>query len=86
MPILKSAMKRMRTSEKSRVQNANVRSHIKTVRGRLFGALKGKKREDSEKLFREYCSLLDKSAKKGVIKRNTAIRRKSRAAAWLKEL
>ncbi len=86
MPILKSAMKRMRTSAKRRVENLNVKTSIKSLRGKLFDALQSKNREAAEKLFREYCSLLDKSAKKGVIKSNTADRRKARAAEHVKAL
>jgi small subunit ribosomal protein S20 len=86
MPILKSAAKRMRTSEKSRVANTNVKTSIKTLRGKLFAALSAKNKESAEKLYREYCSLLDKSAKKDIIKSNTAIRRKTRAAAAVKAL
>ena len=36
--------------------------------------------------FRRFCSCLDKAAKKGVIKKNTATRSKSRAAARLRTL
>lgn len=86
MPILKSAAKRMRQSEKLRAKNLNVKTFIKSLRGRLFQAISGKNKQDAGKLYREYCSLLDKSAKKGIIKRNTAIRRKARVAARLKAL
>ncbi len=86
MPTLKSAEKRMRTSEKSRVQNTNVKTSIKSLRAKVFEAFTAKNKETAEKLYREYCSLLDKSAKKGMIKANTAVRRKARAAARLKSL
>ena len=84
MPTLKSALKRMRTSEKSRVKNANVKTRIKTVRGKMFAAVAAKDKAATDKVYREYCSLLDKSAKKGVIKRNTATRRKARAADMIR--
>jgi small subunit ribosomal protein S20 len=86
MPTLKSAAKRMRTSEKSRIQNTNVRTSIKSLRAKVFEAFNAKNKETAEKLYREYCSLLDKSAKKGIIKSNTAFRRKARAAAHVKSL
>lgn len=86
MPTLKSALKRMRTSEKSRIKNTNIKTSIKTVRGKLFAAVTAKDKAASEKAYREYCSLLDKSAKKGVIKRNTAARRKARAADMIRAL
>lgn len=86
MPTLKSGWKRMRTSEKSRIKNTNIKTNIKTVRGKLFAAVAAKDKAAGEKAYREYCSLLDKSGKKGVIKRNTAARRKARAADMIRAL
>jgi small subunit ribosomal protein S20 len=86
MPILKSALKRMRTSEKSRIRNTNVKTSIKTVRGKMLAAVAAKDKAAAEKVYREYCSLLDKSAKKGVIQQNTATRRKGRAADRIRAL
>ncbi len=86
MPILKSAAKRMRSSQKAREKNQAVTSQIKTVRSKLFEAVAAKNREAASKIYREYCSLLDKSAKKGIIKQNTAIRRKARAADKVRAL
>ena len=86
MPNLKSGLKRMQTSEKSRVKNTNIKTNIKTVRGKLFAAVAAKDKATSGKVYREYCSLLDKSAKKGVIPQNTATRRKARAADMVRAL
>lgn len=86
MPILKSAAKRMRTSAKRHVRNTTVKTQIKTMRGSFFKAVQGKDKAAGQKLYREYCSLLDTSAKKGVISQNTAIRRKARAANWVRGL
>ena len=86
MPILKSAAKRMRTSAKKHVRNISVKTQIKSLRGDFFKAVQGKDRAAGEKAYREYCSLLDRSAKKGVISRNTAIRRKARAANLVRGL
>ncbi|MBU1694995.1 MAG: 30S ribosomal protein S20 [Verrucomicrobia bacterium] len=86
MPTLKSAAKRMRTSEKARVANLLVATQIRNTRRALFEALDARNADQSSKLFRGYCVLLDKSAKKGVIKKNTAIRRKARASDKLRAL
>ena len=40
----------------------------------------------SEQAVREYSSVLDKAVKRGIIKKNTAIRRKKRATAALRKL
>jgi small subunit ribosomal protein S20 len=86
MPILASAAKRQRQAEKNRVRNVTVGTEIKTLRAKLFQAFDAAQKDAAGKLFREYCSVLDKSAKKGVISRNTAVRRKARAARRLKSL
>ena len=86
MPTLKSGWKRMRTSEKSRIKNTNIKTSIKSMRGKLFAAIAAKDKAAGQKLYREYCSLLDKSAKKGVIGKNTATRRKARAADMVRAL
>ncbi|MBP7568680.1 MAG: 30S ribosomal protein S20 [Acidobacteria bacterium] len=86
MPTLKSAAKRMRQSARTRVSNLLVTTQIRNMRRALFEALDARKADESNKLFREYCALLDKSAKKGVIKKNTATRRKARASEKLRVL
>lgn len=86
MPILKSAAKRMRTSAKRHVRNTTAKTQIKSLRGDFFKAVQGKDKAAGGKLYREYCSLLDKSAKKGIISHNTAMRRKARAANQVRGL
>ena len=86
MPVIKSAEKRVRTSGKARQHNASIRSRISSARRKTFEAFSTKDPDASDKRFREYCSILDKAAKKGVIKKNTGIRRKKRAATALAAL
>ncbi len=81
MPNIKSAMKRVRTSEKARVRNTAIRSLITTSRRKFLELLAGKDKEKISAAFSQYCSVLDKAAKKGVIKKQKAVRRKRRAAA-----
>jgi len=83
MPNIKSAEKRMRTSEKARVRNKAVRSAIGTARRRFLELLAGKDKEKINLAFRKYCSIHDKAAKKGVIKKQKSVRRKRRAAAQI---
>lgn len=86
MPTLKSAAKRMRSSEKQRVRNLLEKTQIRNTRRAFFEAIAGKNAEKSQSLYRSYCSLLDKSAKKGIISKNNAVRRKARAANQLRSL
>jgi small subunit ribosomal protein S20 len=82
MPNLKSGWKRMRQSQKGRARNRAEKSTLRTLAARLAATPPAEK-QTREQTFREYCSLLDKAVKKGVIASNTANRRKSRAAREL---
>ena len=71
MPNIKSAAKRVKTAAKANLRNRSVKSELLTYR---------KKVEAAFAAVSAYASKLDKAAKKGVIKRNTADRKKSRTA------
>ncbi len=86
MPNLHSAVKRVRVTEAARLRNRSTKAKISTVRRKVFENVASKEKEQARLAFREYCSTLDKAAKTGVIKQNTAIRRKRRAAAKLAAL
>jgi small subunit ribosomal protein S20 len=86
MPNIKSAKKRMRSSEKQRIGNTTVKTKVKTVRRKTREVLTTGVAATSEQAVREYSSVLDKAVKRGVIKKNTAIRRKKRAVAALRKL
>ena len=86
MPNIKSAKKRMRSSEKQRVGNMTVKTKVKTVRRKTREVLTAGVVATSEQAVREYSSVLDKAVKRGVIKKNTAIRRKKRAVSALRKL
>lgn len=80
MPNLKSAKKRMRVSERQRKENYAVRSRVRRYRRRFLAAVDAGETETTKTAFSEYCSILDKAAKRNVLQKNTAIRYKSRAA------
>ena len=86
MPNLPSAWKRMRTAAKAHDKNKAVRSTISTLRRKLFEAVAAKDKEQANAAVRKYSSALDKAAKKGVIKKEKAVRRKRRAMASLAKL
>jgi small subunit ribosomal protein S20 len=84
MPITKGAQKALRASLRKRVFNVRRRRTmndvIKEVRT-LIGA--GNAAEAAKKLPEAY-QAIDKAAKRGIIKDNTAARKKSRLAAAIK--
>lgn len=85
MAITKNAKKAVRTSERKRVFNLRrttaMREVVKSVRKTvLAGDVDGAKA-----LLPKAYKAIDKAAKRGVIKANTAARKKSRLSAALKK-
>lgn len=86
MPNIKSAMKRMRTSEKRRIANQAEKSRLRNARRSFRDAVSEGNLKNAETAYRTYASLLDKSAKHGIIQANTASRYKSRATAQIAKI
>ncbi len=80
MANITSAVKRAKQSEASRLRNRSVKSTVLTMRKKVLAAITAGNKEEAIKLFSEYTSTLDKAAKKGVIAKNNASRKKSRVA------
>ncbi|HOH60596.1 MAG TPA: 30S ribosomal protein S20 [Candidatus Cloacimonadota bacterium] len=80
MPQHKSPLKRMGTDKKRAARNNYVKRTIKTLTKTMQSAENGENR--TEMLSKLY-SQLDKAAKKGVIHKRTASRRKARLAAFV---
>ena len=74
-----SARKRARQNIKRQAVNRAGQSLIKTLRRNLLAAVEKKDKAGIAQGLRAYASALDKSAKRGIIDRNTAIRKKTRA-------
>ena len=77
MPNNAAAEKRMRQERKRRLHNRMVKSIVKTEVTKARQAIDAGA-EDAEEAVRAAVSELDRAAKKGVIPRNNAARRKSR--------
>ncbi len=86
MPNIKSAKKRMRSSESRREGNLVVKTRVKNAKRKTQAALVAGVAETAGVAVREYSSVLDKAVKRGVIKKNTASRRKARANNALRKL
>ncbi|MCS6771914.1 MAG: 30S ribosomal protein S20 [Kiritimatiellae bacterium] len=86
MAHTKQALKRHRQSEEDRLRNRAGRSVIKTFQTKLTTAIAAKDAVRAGEMFSRYCSALDKAVKKGIIKKNAAIRKKTRAANRLRSL
>ena len=73
-----SALKRHKQSLKRKLNNTTNRHKLKTQMKRLKAAVSGKQSAEAIALLPRTFSLIDKSVQKGVIKKNTASRYKSR--------
>ena len=82
MPNIKSAAKEYRKNIKRRVVNNNIEENLKDLIKKSRKAIEAKDAK-AEALVRETMKALDKAARKGVIKKNTAARKKSRLALRL---
>lgn len=78
MPITKSAKKALRQSLRRKKRNLGYRAKIKKLFKEVKGLVAQKKTEEAKKLLPQIYKALDKAAKTGVIKKNTAARKKSR--------
>ena len=85
MAITKSAKKAFRQSERRRKHNTLNKSKIKNLEKRVEKLLAEKKTAEARKLLPEIYQALDKAAKRNVIKKNKASRRKSRISKSLRE-
>ena len=80
MAITKSAKKAWRQSLKRRKRNLFYKEKIKNLIKEVRNLISQKKVEEAKKLLPQIYKILDKAAKVGVIKKNTAARKKSRIA------
>lgn len=83
MAITRAAKKAIRSQARKRVFNVRTkRSLAETVKS--AHAVSGDRKTQQEALAKAY-QAIDKAAKRGVIKKNTAARKKSRLSARLKK-
>lgn len=77
-PITKSAKKALRQNVKRRKRNVRRKEKIKDLIKEARVLVGQKKIEEAKKLLPQIYKALDKTAKVGTIKKNTAARKKSR--------
>jgi small subunit ribosomal protein S20 len=79
----KSAMKRIRSSEKRRQNNKSVISKIKTLYKKTLNLID---KEELEKAYKETVAFIDQSADKGYLHKNNAARKKSKLTLHLNKV
>ncbi len=85
MANTKSAIKRVRSSEKRRLRNRQFRTQARTYIKRARTQIEAGELEQAKKSVAEAIRALDKAAEKGIIHRNNAARRKSRLVLQLNQ-
>jgi len=86
VPNIKSAIKRVKTSEKRRLRNASQKSALRTAVKAFETAAAGTDLEKAKAALVAASKKLDKAASKGLIHKNAAARKKSRLAKKLNKL
>jgi small subunit ribosomal protein S20 len=80
MPNIKQQKKRVRSAARQRLENLRYRSTVKTLSRRLEAAVQAGESDRVQAEHRELVRWIDRAAARGALHRNTAARRKARAA------
>ena len=80
MPNIKQQRKRVRVAAEERLENLRYRSTIKTLTKRLETAIAEGDAERVGAEHRELVRMIDRATTRGALHKNTAARKKSRAA------
>ena len=77
MPNIKSAIKRVKTSRVRNLRNSAIKSSVKTAVRKVNLALSTPEEDGAQVQLSAAFSALDRAARKGVIHKNAAARKKS---------
>lgn len=78
MPNIKSAIKRVKTSEARKIQNTTVKSSMRTAVKKVEAAIVNNDNAAAKEVFADASRKLDKAAAKGLVHKNAVARKKSR--------
>ena len=73
-----SAEKRMRQNEKRRLRNKSAKSAIRTASKKVVVAAQANNVAEAKAALQDMIKRIDTAARKGIVKKNTAARKKSR--------
>jgi len=83
MPIKRSAKKALRQAKKRRALNLARKNALKSLSKKFEKLIAANKKDEAKKLLPQVYQAIDKASKRGIIKKNTAARKKSRLAKML---
>tara|TARA_Y100000310_G_scaffold283194_1_gene305009 strand:- start:1215 stop:1484 length:270 start_codon:yes stop_codon:yes gene_type:complete len=85
MPVTKSAKKALRQSERRKRRNLKRKNTVKDLVKQIRKLAASQQHKEATELLPKLQKAVDKAAKKGVLKQNTAARKKSRLSKLLKK-
>ncbi len=86
MPIKKASFKDLRQSKKRMARNLKVKNNLKKTIKEGRKLIEAKKIEDAQKKIKQSIKEIDRAISKGIIKKNTGARKKSRLMKKLNAL
>ena len=85
MPIIKSAIKRVEVNATQKQENRAPKTELATTIKKYKALVESKNLEEAEKMLPEVVALVDVSARKGIITKDNANRKKARLAVMLEK-
>lgn len=86
MANIKSAQKRARQSEQSRLHNMGLRSKMRTQIKNVLKAIEKGDKAEADAAYKQAVPVIDSMINKGIVTKNKAARHKSRLNARVKAL
>jgi|TARA_B100000315_G_C14238478_1_gene434229 small subunit ribosomal protein S20 len=80
MPLIKSAIKRARQNDKRRARRLPFKTHMKTMMRKVVDLTKEGKSKEAEAILPNVYKSIDTAAKKNIIHKNNAARKKAHMA------
>ncbi|MFC1674639.1 30S ribosomal protein S20 [Candidatus Omnitrophota bacterium] len=85
MPRRKSSLKRKRADKTRHLRNIRIKRQLKKTLKKFHELVSAKSANEAKEYLKKVYSQLDKAAKKGILRTNTARRRKSRLTKRLRK-
>ncbi len=80
MPNIKSSERSMKTDALRKAANSAVKSELRGTARKVAESIKAGEQSKTAEILSDFSSLVDKAARKSIIHKNTAARKKSRLA------
>ena len=80
MPNIKSSIRSVKTDAERRAANGPVKATLRTAARKVIAVTAEGNKEEAQASFVSASGLLDKAARKGIVHKNAAARKKSRLA------